>query len=246
MISDLRTVMWKEFREFLAQRGSSTRSAALMAAFPVVFLGVFMPWRMGPRWVSESSSLLMLGWMPLFLVIAMVADSFAGERERHTLETLLATRLSDQAILYGKIAAAVSYAWGLVLVSVVLGLITVNLAHGHGQLLMLPGDRLLSLVVFGLLMALLSSSIGVLVSLRSSTVRQAAQTLSLGFMVVTFSVVFGLRALPGSWQAWMLGAINGQEGSMPAVWAAVVLAVVDILLLELARLRFQRDRLILD
>ena len=33
-------------------------------------------------------------WFSLLLVINVVADSFAGERERHTLETLLASRLS--------------------------------------------------------------------------------------------------------------------------------------------------------
>ena len=37
----------------------------------------------------------------------MIADGIPGERERHTLETLLASRLSDRSILLGKVMAAV-------------------------------------------------------------------------------------------------------------------------------------------
>jgi len=73
----------------------------------------------------------MWAWVPLFLVMGVIAYSFAGDRERHTLETLLASRLSNRAILLGKIAAAVGYALRVTLLSLAAGLVTVNVAHGR-------------------------------------------------------------------------------------------------------------------
>ena len=46
-----------------------------------------------------------------FFIGPEVPDPLPRERERHTLETLLASRLSDRAILLGKIGAAVGFEW---------------------------------------------------------------------------------------------------------------------------------------
>jgi len=90
---------------------------------PLAILGIYLPWQNGPEWARTPLLPAALSWLPLLLVGALVADSFAGERERKTLETLLASRLSDRAILLGKIAALVSYGWGLALSSLVLSLL---------------------------------------------------------------------------------------------------------------------------
>jgi ABC-type Na+ efflux pump permease subunit len=68
-------------------------------------------------------------------VFAVAPDTFAGERERHTLETLLASRLSDQAILIGKLAACTSYGWLLTIITIVVGVITINAANWSGHVL---------------------------------------------------------------------------------------------------------------
>ena len=57
--------------------------------------GVFLPLQSGAEWVQSPATVFYWGWVPLMLVGGAVADSFAGERERHTLETLLASRLPD-------------------------------------------------------------------------------------------------------------------------------------------------------
>ena len=51
------------------------------------------------------------------------------ERERHTLETLLSTRLSDHTILLGKIGATVSYAWGMTQIVLLIALVPVNIMN---------------------------------------------------------------------------------------------------------------------
>ncbi len=62
----------------------------------------------------ESMIVVMLGYMfaPMFLIIPLIysatiaAESFAGERERKTIESLLYTPASDADLLMGKVAAA--------------------------------------------------------------------------------------------------------------------------------------------
>src|SRR5262249_53452146 len=106
MIEDTGTVIWKELRELLRQR-ESLRGTALSFFIPVLFWGILLPAQSGLRWVESPATLAGWAMIALLLVTLVVAEAFAGERERHTLETLLATRLSDQAILFGKIAASV-------------------------------------------------------------------------------------------------------------------------------------------
>ena len=74
-----------------------------------------------------------------------------GERDRHTLEILLARHLSDRSILLGKVVAAISYGWGLSMFCLMLGLITVNLVHGKGQFLIYSWEIGLATIVLSLL-----------------------------------------------------------------------------------------------
>jgi ABC-2 type transport system permease protein len=244
--NDILTMLWKELKEFIRMRGTKQTGMIGGLLLPVGILGILMPLRSGAAWVTGSTSLTFMGWLPMFMALSMIADSFAGERERHTLETLLATRLSDQAILVGKIASAVLYSWGLVVVSLITGLITVNIAHGHGRLLMFPPGDIATLLVFSLLLGTLASCAGVLVSLRAATVRQAAQTLSYGFLVLVFAVVFGARMLPTERMKVLINAVAPTNLLRTEILVAMGLAAVDFGLYSVVRMRFQRARLILD
>src|SRR5262245_25180006 len=137
MIDDVRTIVWKEWKEFFLQRGSSRRVMLASSLLPIVILGVVVPSR-APNFVSNPLSLIAPALMPLLFIMALMADSFAGERERHTLETLLASRLSDQSILAGKITAGVLYACGVLFLTLGLGLVSHNIAYAHGRLLIFP------------------------------------------------------------------------------------------------------------
>jgi ABC-2 type transport system permease protein len=245
MITDVWTVMWKEWKELLVQRGS-LRGGRLSLLILVGLLGVFLPWQTGRDWVESPVVLVYSAYIPLFLVMSVIADSFAGERERQTLETLLASRLSDRAILFGKVGAAVGYGWGLTLISLLLGLVTVNLAHGRGELLLYPPAVGLGIVGFSLLGAGLVASAGVLVSLRASSVRQAQQTLSIAIMLLLFVPIFGGQALPAEWRARLAQALVVADVTKILLTVVAVLAILDMALLAAAMIRFQRARLILD
>jgi ABC-2 type transport system permease protein len=246
LIEDLATMIWKEWKEFFFQRGTSRKWTLLNLMLPIFVLGFIIPLRVGAPYVQNPGWLVIPGLVPLLFVLTLVADSFAGERERHTLETLLASRLSDQAILLGKIAAAVLYAFGVLVLTLLLGLVAVNLSHSHGQLLMFPMNRLIPSLLFDFLAAVLLSCVGVFVSLRAATVRQAMQTLNFGFMIVVWGSFFGLRALPAQWQAALASVLAGNNLLRTEAILAVSLVVLDAALLIAARARFRRARLILD
>ena len=101
MMRDVWTVVWKEWQEFRDQL-LSLRRGGLSALILALILGVVAPIELGAEWVNSK---LIVGYWPFLaatMVSSLIADSVAGERERHTLETLLASRLSDRAILFGK------------------------------------------------------------------------------------------------------------------------------------------------
>ncbi|HOR01041.1 MAG TPA: ABC transporter permease subunit [Anaerolineae bacterium] len=249
MIADVWTIMWKEWKELLLAQGSG-RGGLVRLGLMIGVFGVFMPLQTGREWVTSPMSLVFWAWVPLFLVVGVVADAFAGERERHTLETLLASRMPNRSILFGKVLAAISYGWGLTLASLLLGLIAVNVVHGHGELLLYPPLTVVAGTVLGFLTAGLAASVGVLVSLRAATVRQAAQTMSFAVIAIVCVPVAIVGALPRLFpdisglqvQAWLINV----NWSLILVAAAAVLAVVDAVVLAAAMARFQRAKLILD
>lgn len=243
MLADIYAIAWKEWKEYLIQKGN-LRGGFVGLLLVLGVFGIMVPYQSGLAWVEQPLSIVYWAWLPLFLVIGVIADSFAGERERHTLEALLATRLTDRAILLGKITAAVAYGWGFSLAAVLLGVITVNLAHGQGTFLFYPLPVAVGIVLVSLLAALLAASAGVLVSLRAPTTRQAAQTLSIAVMVLLFVPIFGLQALPAEWQARLVSAGSTFSAGTLAITVVVVLAVADAVLLVAAAKRFQRSRLI--
>ena len=244
MFRDLRTVIWKETKEILGQRGRFKGGKVGIFIFLAVF-GIVLPLQNGPGWIHSPLAMIYWAWVPFLLASGVVADSFAGERERHTLETLLASRLPDRAILAGKIGAAVLYAWGLTLVSVLAGAVAINIVHGKGRILFYAAP--VAAGIFGLtfLVALLASGLGVLISLRAATVRQAQQTFSVVFLLM-FIPLFVLPMLPAPVKAKLLAAASGLGAIAAALAVVLILAVADTVILLVADRRFRRNRLILD
>jgi ABC-2 type transport system permease protein len=243
--ADFTTVLWKEWKEIVMQRsaGGSLQRAPLIA---IAIIGIFVPFRMGPAFFNPVP-LLIVTFFSVMGVTVVSADAFAGERERHTLETLLASRLSDRTILFGKIAASIGYGWLITMVCVLAGTITVNLANWSGQLLIFHDAASWLILLLGppLLDGLVATA-GVLVSLRAATVRQAQQTLMTGFMVVALGTMFGGNALPTEWKAWFARTLIGWSPAGLVLAAAAVILAIDLVLLLAGMARFQRAKLVLD
>jgi ABC-2 type transport system permease protein len=239
-MKDISTMTWKETKELFSQGGLMGYLTLLVF---LVVGGVVYPLISGPSWVQLGSlEIPFILFLTFQLIVASAADSFAGERERHTLETLLASRMPDRAILLGKVGTLVGYGWGMNFSQLLLGWLTINIVHWQGHLVFYPLDLLLLTFAMGVLVNILAASAGVLVSLRSATARQAQQILTVGGLVAMFGIAFGLLELTNS----LLPSLSIVL-SVTQLLALLLglLAVIDIIVLSLALVRFQRSRLML-
>ncbi len=240
MINDILTVMWKERRGMFRYRGSRTRF--LLVLVGPLLMAIVFPLQAGPAWVKDLDSVIIAVFVPIILVSITIPDCFAGERERHTLGTLLASCLPDRAILFGKVAVSVAFAWGVTLAAILLGLVTVNIAHGEGRLLLLTPTIALADLALSFLLATLSAGAGVLISLRSETVQQAAQTLTAVLLLPPMLLGMIMTLLQDRVREF-IGAFKGEQILLIVV---AILAVIDVVVFVAAMTRFQRSRMYLD
>lgn len=245
MIKDIFTVARKDLKEILTNRGT-TRSGALYLLIVIGVMGIVMPLQSGRDWLTKPIIPLVWSWFPILLVISVITDSFAGERERNTLETLLASRLSDRAILFGKISASVFYGWGIGMLSNLVAAVTVNVSDPGPKFQFYDPVVYILIVVIPLLLGLLMSSLGVLVSLNAPTARAAYQRLSLVMLAVVFLptllVNFGGEKL----KQFMEGSLKDINLIQTGIVAGIVVLLLNVLLIWIALQRFKRSKLILE
>ncbi len=239
MTRDISTVVWRESIHLL--RGSRSTVVILRYLAFVLIFGVIVPWQSGQAWLHSQLPLVYWTWLSVYLASAATSGSFAHERELHTLETLLATRLPEFAILLGKILSGMIYGGVLVLVSLVLGQVVLFFKPGIG------GQFYdFRTAVGGFLASLLASfAIGALasfVSLKAHTARQAQASLSTVILILFIPLVI-IQFLPDVQQQITAYALDQTGGLLILVVLAVLLLLAGGLW-YLARRRFQRSHLI--
>lgn len=247
MLTDLWTMIRKDIREVLMARNTGKRGSGWMSLLIFVgLLGILMPIQTGLEWVNNPILPLVWSWIPVFLVVSVVTDSFAGERERNTLETLLASRLSDRAILFGKIGASVLYGWGLGVVANLVGVVTINIMFFDGKILFYQPLPYVGFLVASFLISLLMSSIGVLVSLNAPTARSAYQRLSIFMLAVWFLPTLFVTFVPEEMKGSISKFFMDVNLTQLAVGGLVFILLLDVVLVMVAMQRFQRAKLILN
>jgi ABC-type Na+ efflux pump permease subunit len=177
---------------------------------------------------------------PFFLIIPIMAssvlgsDSFAGERERKTIEALLATPISDSELFMGKVLVSFIPAMLVTFVSfgiytVVVDALTYSMFNG---MLLLPNVNFL-IMILGVAPALALCSIGltVMISAKVKGFREAQQ-----ISVVLLLPVLGL----------VFAQVSGLLVLGPLVLAALIgiLAVVDVVIFYVGVQVFQREEIL--
>ena len=183
--------------------------------------------------ILKAFSIPLFWIIPVAITPALAADSFVGERERFSLEPLLATPVGAGQLLLGKLAASVIPAaigtWLGVLV-----LWAVTLLAGsrlYPRILIADPDWLFSLVVVSPLVALFTAGVAALIATRVSGYRVAYQLNGL----IALPVVLVL--IPAAALGFLLsGAAFG--------YVAVLFLVLDGIIVFLARGLFERERLL--
>ena len=237
-MNDIWTMIWKETKDSILQGGLTALVRPLLL---MGILGIIFPLRFGPQWLALAPIVVgIVIYFPLLLVLSFVGDAIAGERERHTLETLLASRISDSAIVLGKIIVTTVYAWSTALLGLLLGLVVANLSKGQGSWQFYTHtDLLLEVLGLSLLTGLLGASGGVLISMRSATVRQAQQAVLVAMLVLAGGGILLSRFLPAD-------AISSLSEAQLWLIAIAVLAVLDVILLGVSLVSFRRTRLMMS
>ena len=177
---------------------------------------------------------------PFFLIIPVMAssvmgsDSFAGERERKTIEALLATPISDSELLLGKILVSFIPAMLVTFVSfgvyaTIVDALTVGMFNG---MLLLPNVNFL-IMIFGVAPTIALCSIGltVIISAKVKGFKEAQQ-----ISVVLLLPVLGL----------VFAQISGVLVLGPLVLAALigVLAIVDVAVFYVGVKIFRREEIL--
>lgn len=162
--------------------------------FLVVMQAVLLSQYGAAAQTMEPGMLLIVGGLLSTMVVALTADSFAGERERNTLELLLCLPISTRQLFLGKLLAVLPVPLFLMTVSQVL---LWNLM-GHQDLVVL-----FKALLFGASSCLVVTGVSLLVSVYSSTVRSAAQgnVLFVLFLLLVTQWV-APRYFASSWMPW--------------------------------------------
>jgi ABC-2 type transport system permease protein len=226
---DSLTVLRKELTELVGNRHSA-RGALVQGGILVLLIGVFVPAVDPKMWRLAAAMAALYLAFPGMLAAGVAADSFAGERERRTLETLLATPLADGAIFAGKAAAAILFSAGVTSTALLASIVTVVVKGAPPP----PLAHVAAVLGGGVGIGLITTAISIFVSARVTVARSAQQVAS----VVSLLVAGGTLAIVAQ-----LG-IHLDWTTLPRIDA--VLASVGVLALRAALGTFRRDRMFED
>ncbi len=244
MIEDIKTMVWKEYKETFSRYGNTRRNLYPLLLFTAI-LGLYFPWVAGTDFVKAPVLLLFYIWFPLIMTFSMMIDSFAGERDRHTLETLLASRLSDRSIVIGKILSVVIYGIGATIVFITVGLAVVNILHWNGHIQMFEVDVLLLMLLLALTIYTLLATLGIIVSIKAPTVRVGNDAM-VGGLIAAAAVLYVLYFLvPEEWKAMIVDMYLSQARIYLDLALAVAFIAICLAALYVAVRMFRRSELML-
>ncbi len=221
----------KDIREWLADR-DSRRGFVVQAAIFLFLTGLFVPWTTPAVWQSPGEAVLLYVGLPSLIASMLCADAFAGEKERHTLESLLATPLTDAELFFGKVAAAVGLSTAVSIAAVLAGILTLAVRSMHTAVLLPNMFQCTAVLVGSLGTALTISTLAAVVSSRVPVARSAQQIVQVVFLLFTGLLGFLLHLSAGelTWRTVMRSCIT--------------LIIIGSLGLALASKLFSRERLV--
>jgi ABC-2 type transport system permease protein len=224
LIALLKKELWEVFGD-----RSSRRGGLFQALVMVGVLGGALPYSHTAAWVSGSlSAIAFFALLPGLPAAILAADAIAGERERRTLTTLLASPVREATLLYGKWLAAVAF-------GVLVGVASLVLAHGvvffQAGAFVFSARLALGALLASFASASLMASVAVIVSMYAGSARAAQQVSSVSSLVLVFGGGHIAEAL-------------GLTLTWPAlVGASLAVILVALFALTLGAQLFRRDRL---
>jgi len=212
--------------------------------FPIVMLTLFFPALMNftarqiVRFVEGYGApiigerlipflLMVVGFFPISVSLVIALESFVGEKERHSIEPLLSSPLSDIQLYVGKLLAAVIPPLLASYLGITVYLIGVNHQVGWQPNLILITQVMLLTTVQALVMV----SGAVVISSQTTSVRAA--NLLASFIIIPMALMLQGESVVMFW------------GSYSILWWVIAgLLVVAILLIRAGVAHFSREELL--
>jgi len=248
MVRHILVIMDKEWSDIKTTLFSKGNPAAGLLPLLLISgaVSVYEPLRIGLAWLQSPIMVFFLVVLVPISVIGFVSpDSFVRERRRGTLEPLLATPISDQALLFGKIGMAGLYGWGIMLANMLLSLVTLNIVYASGGILLYSYGMSIAVITTGLLFCFLLATGGVYYSLYATTLLEAQNGLGmLVFVPIVLVALFVSPYTPGWWQGLVAQGVATIGVPVLFLISVAILLVMNGVLLVVTQAHFQRKRLI--
>lgn len=228
----------------------------LQASFVVQDIDVSTP---------QSRSVTVLGMLSYLVLLAMILgglylaiDATAGERERHSLEPLLATPVPREALIYGKILASATFmllSLTLTVTACAIALRFVDLEN-FGMTARLDAGVVARIVLATAPLAPAAAGLMTVVASFTRSYREAQTWLGVVMLVPTLPIVFvgladlqpsaGLMAVPSLSQHFLITALLRGEATPPpyALVSVVSSLALGALLAWLAGRLYRRESLL--
>jgi uncharacterized membrane protein SpoIIM required for sporulation/ABC-type transport system involved in multi-copper enzyme maturation permease subunit len=211
---------------------------------PIVLLTLLFPWLM--NWTAQlvidfvqrrdativgerliPFLLMIVGFFPISFSLVIALETFVGEKERRSMEPLLAMPITDLELYLGKMMSAVA----LPLMGSMLG-IGVYMASMYWSIGYLPTWTLLiQVVLLSIISALVMVSGAVVISSQTTSVRAA--NLLASFIIVPMALLVQGESIVMFW------------GNLDALWIiALGLLVVAVILARMGVKTFNREEIL--
>jgi ABC-2 type transport system permease protein len=250
-------VVWKDLLDLKKNRGMLWSMLALPAVVVVMPIGVVMAYVKRPDDMSlaimaqyyeptvkaaQAARFLvdkvLADWfviylvMPVFVPILISSHAVAGEKEKRTLEPLLASPITPLELVIGKSLASLIPSVGVCFIAFIALCIGVDIvAWPLAQEAVLPNTMwIFGVVVIAPLFAFFGNGVAVLISARVGDARLAQQLSGLFVLPLV-----GLAA--GQFGGWL------KAGTTYYAFIGVLVLLMDVAILVAARRMFDRERL---
>ena len=228
-------VAWREIRDMFRD---------WRIVFPIVGLTIFFPFLMNftarqvVGYVQQYGAslladrfipflLMIVGFFPISVSLVIALESFAGEAERHSIEPLLSSPLTDLQLYLGKLLAALVPPILASMLGIVVYLVGVNRSVGWTA----PPLFLLQIILLTSVQALVMVSGAVVISTQTTSVRAA--NLLASFIIIPMSLLIQGEAVVMLW------------GSDEILWWVILGEVfISILLVRAGIAHFNREELL--
>ena len=177
-----------------------------------------LAWRMVPF------LLMIVGFFPISFSLIIALETFVGEKERNSLEPLLAMPISDRQLYLGKMLAATIPPLLASYIGIVIYLMGLRLFQEY----LPPAGLLIQIVLLTTVQALIMVAGAVVVSSHTTSVRAA--NLLASFIIVPMAILVQVESVIMFW---------GQYDAL--WWIALGLVVIDILLVRAGLRLFNRE-----